>query len=213
MSETLFVTGTDTEVGKSVVTACLAAGRPAGAHAAKLVASGVDAFPGEDAALLARAAGHPPSVYTTYTAPLSPHRAAALEGRPLDLDGFLQWLSALRGDPLLVEGVGGWTVPLTPGFAVSDAARHLGAPVLVVAADRLGVLNHTLLTCRAVRDDGCTVRAVVLNQGVPGDGSSRFNLDDLRDLLDVPVLPLPSVDPADLASLAAAGRALWADLA
>jgi dethiobiotin synthetase len=209
----LFVTGTDTEVGKSVVTACLAAPFHGSAHAAKIVASGVEVPPGEDATLLGFAAGHPPEVFATFRAPLSPQRAAALEGRAVDVAQLSTWLRSRTGDPLLVEGVGGWLVPIAPGFHVPDAARIIDAPVLVVAADRLGVLNHTLLTCRAIRAAGMELAGVVLNRGVPGDASSDHNLDDLCELLDVPVVPLGAVDVTRLESLDAAGTALWADLA
>ncbi|MCB9673894.1 MAG: dethiobiotin synthase [Alphaproteobacteria bacterium] len=208
-----FVTGTDTEVGKTVITACLAAAHRGRAHAAKIVASGVDTPPGDDAALLGFAAGHDPDVFATWSAPLSPHRAAALEGRPLDVEAFRRWLVGLRGDPLLVEGVGGWRVPLTRALHVPDVARMLGAPVLVVAADRLGVLSHTLLTCESIRAAGLELAGVVLNRGVPGDGSSAYNHDDLVALLDVPVVVAPPVDPSDPADLARVGRALWAGLA
>ncbi len=216
----LFVTGTDTEVGKTVVTACLAAAFPERARAAKVVASGVapnDPTGGEDAALLAFAAGHPPSVFATFEAPVSPHRAALLEGRTLDPAMLTGWLRGLRGNPLLVEGVGGWRVPITPDFDVCDAARVVDAPVLVVAADRLGVLNHTRLTIEAIRADGFEVAGVVLNRGVatrsPGDDpSTTSNLEDLRTLLDVPVLPCERVETDDREALGSLGRALWLDL-
>jgi len=210
---TWFITGTDTEVGKTVVTACLAAAFHGTALAAKTVASGVELPPGEDAALLGFAAGHPAQVFQTWAAPLSPHRAAALEDRPLDVPAFLAWLSALHGAPLLVEGVGGWTVPLSPELAVPDVARRLGAPVLLVAADRLGVLNHTLLSARAIQADGLRLAGVVLNRGLPGDPSSQYNLDDLRTLLQVPVAVCPTVDLSSVDAMAAVGRVLWADLA
>lgn len=207
-----FVTGTDTGVGKSVVTACLGAARRGAVVAAKPLASGVDEGVGEDAALIGWAAGHPPQVHTVYREPLSPHRAARIEGRPLDVPALTAWLAGLHADTVLVEGVGGWRVPLADGWAVPDLARASGGPVLVVAADRLGCLNHTLLTCEAVRTYGARLAGVVLNRGVAPDLSSRWNLEDLRELLDVPVAVLERVDPTDLHALASAGRGLWEDL-
>lgn len=214
-----FVTGTDTEIGKSVVTACLAqaARRWGSVVAAKPVASGVEpGTAGEDAELLGAAAGHPPLVLRTWRAPLSPHRAALAEGRPVDpeaLDGFCRGLAA---DTVLVEGVGGWRVPLRADhvrYEVRDLARATGGRVVVVAADRLGVINHTRLTVEAVRADGLNLAGVVLNRGV-GDASEArsSNLDDLRLLIDVPVAVLEALDVGDPAAREAAGAGLWADL-
>lgn len=113
-----FVTGTSTDVGKTVVTAALAlAARRAGVKigAWKPVASGVEEGCGEDAERIAAAAGHPPDVMMALRAPLSPHRAAALEGKNLELPSLLSWIRS-KPEPKLVEGVGGWEVPLSPHF-------------------------------------------------------------------------------------------------
>lgn len=209
-----FVTGTDTDVGKTHVTAVLA--RAAGSRgtvlAAKPVASGgAHLGPGEDALRLAAAGGHAPLQFAGYRAPLSPHRAAALDGADLDVPGLLRWVNALRADTVLVEGAGGWRVPLAPGFDIADLAHAWGAPVLVVAADRLGVLNHTRLTVDAVRARGCAVAGVVLNRLNP-DASSAWNEADLRACLDVPVAVLPSVDLTDERATIALGLAIWAQI-
>jgi dethiobiotin synthetase len=220
----LFVTGTDTDVGKTVVTACLAReARGRGTVvAAKPVASGVaPGSAGEDAERIGRAAGHAGSVvgahpWETFEAPLSPHRAAALAGRTVS-DAVLDGIAALRADTVLVEGVGGWRVPLRLGprpLWVADLARATGGAVVIVAADRIGVLNHALLTAEAVRADGFTVAGIVLNRGVGphgatgSDPSRAYNAEDLRQLLDVPVVALPAVDLADDGALLRAGEAL-----
>jgi dethiobiotin synthase len=192
-----FVTGTDTEVGKTHVTATLARlARAAGRAvvACKPVASGVTpGGPGEDAALLAVAAGHPPLGFAAFAEPVAPHRAALLEGRSLPAD-LLERVATVRSEVVLVEGAGGWRVPLSfePPWSMVDLARAAGGDVVVVAADRLGVLNHTLLTLEAVRADGCRPVAVVLNAvSASLDRSTRWNLEDLRRLTQVPVVPLP----------------------
>lgn len=219
MCRRLFVTGTDTEVGKSVVTACLAAAtRAAGRSvwALKPIASGIpDGGSGEDATLLARGAGHAPALFVGFRTPVSPHRAQALDGVEVDPAAVLAWIEEHEADLVLVEGAGGWHVPLLTGpdgglFEVPDLARDVGAPVVVVAADRLGVLNHTRLTVEAVRLAGLQVACVILNAGVPGndDPSRTTNLDDLRALLDVPVLHLGAVDLADVDAMAEAGAPL-----
>ena len=213
----LFVTGNDTEVGKSVVTACLAqAARADGRHvvAAKPVASGVpEGEAGEDASLLADAAGHPPLVAQTFRTPVSPHRAARLEGRPVEVERLEAWVRGLRGDPVLVEGVGGWKVPVSdsPWVWVADLARWHGAPVVVVAADRLGCLNHTLLTVDAVQRDGLKVVTVALVAGAPDpeDVSTSTNLEDLREMLNIPVVSVPRIDVDDPEQRERVGRCLW----
>lgn len=212
----LFVTGTDTGVGKTVVAGCLAAACP-GAVALKAVATGADPPPGDDALWLARATGGEADVGMAWAPPVSPHRAAALEGRPLDVPALLAWIRARQAPVTLVEGVGGWEVPLTWTFRVRDLAAHLGWPVLVVAANRLGVLNHTLLTTAAVQSAGLALAGVVLNDVGPGaadeDEARRWNLEDLRLLLPgVPVFPLGPLAALDRVELARAGASLWASL-
>ncbi len=206
----IFVTGTDTGVGKTVATACLA--QALRAHgtviAVKPVASGVPAgTAGEDAALLGAAAGHDPMCFAAFATPVSPHRAARVEGRGLP-PTLLADVRALAADRVLMEGVGGWRVPLGEGVWTHDLALTCDM-VVVVAADRLGVLSHTLLTVDAVRHTGLPVAGVVLDRGAaPADAARPFNLDDLRDLLDVPVVPLEALDPGDPAARAQAGERL-----
>ncbi|HNH46272.1 MAG TPA: dethiobiotin synthase [Myxococcota bacterium] len=183
MALDVFVTGTDTGVGKTVVSASLAAlwrvqGRQP--RALKPVASGVEGV-GEDEALLGVGAGHEPCSYYRLKAPLSPHRAARIEGVTIDRERLNAWVRAQPG-PRIVEGVGGWEVPLGD-FRVSDWAVDLGFPVLVVAPNRLGVLNQSLLTVEAVRRRGLRVVGLVLVSQQQPDGSAVGNLEDLRDLL------------------------------
>lgn len=215
----MFVSGTDTEVGKTVTTACLAAAlRNYGpVRALKPVASGVQAgTEGEDATLLAGAAGHPiPSGSVKLRAPRSPARAAREEGVVVDLQTVADWVAANveRGGATLVEGVGGWEVPVGASWRVADLAESLGWPVLVVASDRLGVINHTLLTVAAVRLRGLRVAGVVLTRS-----DSDGNREDLRALL--PDLPIVSMATLELSAgnrplvevLAEAGAALLRDL-
>ncbi|HXA55584.1 MAG TPA: dethiobiotin synthase [Solirubrobacteraceae bacterium] len=188
----LFVTGTGTGVGKSVLSAALlaaiaAAGEPVRAH--KPVVTGLDEPPGEwppDHELLARLAGKAPTevadmspaevtgMAPTEVAPLrygpavSPHLAAELAGERIDPERVVtSALAALRdaeerGSALIVEGVGGLLVPLAERFTVRDLAARLGLPLLVAASPGLGTINHTLLTVEAARAAGLDVRAVVL---------------------------------------------------
>lgn len=210
----MFVTGTDTGVGKTTVTAVLAAAaRQFGTViAAKPVESGVSLGIGEDAQLLGAAGGHPPEQFVSYQAPLSPHRAAKMEGRTLDTRALAAWVSGLSADTILVEGAGGWRVPLTDRYDIADLAQSWGAPVLIVAADRLGVLNHTRMTMEAVLRDGCSVAGVALVRSPTGSGST--NLEDLRELIRLPVLDVPRIlmhSFNDLATISI-GLTLWRDL-
>lgn len=208
----LFVTGTDTEVGKTVVSAALAAalrarGEPV--RAVKPVATG-SAPPGADAALLGLAAGHPPLVHRCLLEPCAPDRAARMAGVRLDLAELVEGTRGLVGAGLaVVEGVGGWRVPLTPTADLADLAQALGLPVLVVAANRLGVLNHALLTVDAVRGRGLELAGVVLNDPVGALSTLHtWNAEDLAARVSAPVLRFPHLRSQRRDDLAAAGEAL-----
>jgi len=194
-----FITGTDTEVGKTVVTAGLAAALRKEGHAVRAIkplATG-SAPPGEDATQIAEAAGHTPLVHTCLPIPAAPHRAAALARTQIDFEALVHWTTQHQGSPTLVEGVGGWTVPLTQQHRVSDLAAALGLPVIVVAANKLGVLNHSILTVEAILADGLEVSAVILNDHFSSSPDlAEWNHQDLTAALDVPILrfgPQPAV--------------------
>lgn len=211
-----FVTGTDTEVGKTAITALLATalrneGEPV--QALKPLASGSGA-PGDDARRLGRAAGHPPRVWRCLPLPRSPARAAAEAGVQLHIPSMLAWIRQ-HPAPWLVEGVGGFRVPLAPGWDVRRLAVALDLPVVIVAANRLGVLSHTLLTVDAVRAAGLPVVGVVLNCGAPhalplDSAPARWNQADLQ--AELPGVPVHLVPPLTAARRRAAGRQLLAAL-
>jgi dethiobiotin synthetase len=211
-----FITGTDTEVGKTHVTAGLArALRRSGrsVRAVKPIATG-EVAPGADATTIAKAAGHGALVHTVLPVAASPDRAARLAEQPIHPDAVVGWVRGQLegGDLLLVEGVGGWMVPLTPDFWVSHLAVALGLPVIVVAANRLGVLNHTLLTVAAVVDAGLVVSAIVLNDHFSRDSAlAQWNHEDLDRLVghQAPIIrwrgsPENREDPESEAALLAA---------
>ena len=204
MTRGLFITGTDTGVGKTRVGTALThllTERGLRVRVRKPVESGClpqpDGLLPQDAAALREAAGcaEPLERICRYRlqAPLSPERAAALEGMALDLGHLYDaCLTDIRGDDfLLVEGAGGFYSPLARGALNADLAGGLGLPVLVVAADRLGTLNHTLLTIEAVRMRGLALAGVVLNQPFPQTDPRMDNAEDLERWLQRPVLRLP----------------------
>jgi dethiobiotin synthetase len=222
----VFVTGTGTEVGKTVVAAAIArTSHAAGARVAafKPAVSGLDDYPLRpevwecaaelpDHVLLRLSSGSSQgddeiSPYR-YGPPVSPHLAAQLAGEPIDPDRLRGTaLAATEGRDLLVcEGVGGFLVPLTRDYLVRDLARDLAMPVLIVAAPGLGTINHTLLTIEAVRGAGLEVAKVVLNDW-PAEPSEleRSNLETISTLGSVEVETLPRLDLASPGSWPALG--------
>jgi dethiobiotin synthetase len=128
----------------------------------------------------------------------APLVAAREENRGIDFKAENRRIGGLseRFDFLAVEGVGGWRVPLAPGYDVRDWARDLGFPVVVVARGTLGTLNHTQLTVESIRAAGVTCAGVVVNAGPENDAARalpdfelvrRTNLDRLHDLLLLPI--------------------------
>jgi dethiobiotin synthetase len=167
----LFVTGTDTGAGKTIVSAALlaamaAAGEPVRAH--KPVLTGLDEPTGEwppDHELLAVAAGMAPEEVAPlrYGPAVSPHLAAELAGERIDPARLVSGTRAAGAQgTLVIEGVGGLLTPLTEGYTVRELAADAGLPVLIAARPGLGTINHTLLTLEAARAAGLDVRAVVL---------------------------------------------------
>jgi dethiobiotin synthetase len=216
----LFVTGTDTGVGKTTVAAAiLAATRRRGLRvlATKPVESGcVDpAHPADGELLRAAAGGGQPLDEVCplrLAAPLAPAIAARRAGRALDLDAIVRPLRALLArdaDLLLVEGAGGLLVPLTDGATIADLAVAVAAPLLLVARDALGTINHTSLSIEAARARGLTVRGVVLSSG-PAPTPAADVADNVRaieSLTGVPVLGhLPRLASLELDRLAEAGE-------
>jgi dethiobiotin synthetase len=219
----LFVTGTDTGVGKTVVAAAACAAlraRGFDVAAFKPVVTGISeppagGWPG-DHELLAAVTGVDPAdvAPVTFGPAVSPHLAAELARTTIDPSSLLASARAAadRAELLIVEGVGGLMVPLTLGYSVRDLARELGLPVVVVARPGLGTINHTLLTLEAARAVGLAVAGVVLTPW-PADPSvmERSNEDSIRRLGGVSVSTLPVVPGPDPASLAAAGAVLPLD--
>lgn len=185
---TLFVTGTDTGVGKTFVACALAAGlRARGRRVGvmKPVETGVDGEP-EDALRLRAAAGDPAPLADVcpyrFRAPLAPSVAARLEGVPIDVDRLATLLRrrASEADVLLVEGAGGLLVPLGARETWLDFAARLEMPLLLVGANRLGTINHCALTARVAASAGTTVRGFVLSQPDPAtDPSAATNAEEI----------------------------------
>jgi dethiobiotin synthetase len=216
----LFVTGTDTGAGKSLLSAALlaaisSAGEAVRAH--KPVVTGLDAGAAEpwppDHELLASAAGMPAEEVAPvrYGPAVSPHLAAELAGEQIELE---QLLAAVQHEPselLIVEGIGGLFTPLAENLTVCDYATALGLPVLIAARPGLGTLNHTLLTLEVARRRGLPVAGVIVNETTPVRGAAQqTNVEELRKRLDVPLLAVVAHGAMDAAEL---GRVDWRRLA
>ena len=200
----VFVTGTGTEVGKTVVAAVIArtsAGQGRSVAVFKPCVTGLDE-PGEsDHELLRRAAGSRQSddeiAPYRYGPPASPHLAAVLAGEEIDPERLQKAArkAAAGADALVCEGVGGLLVPLSPSYSVRDLAADLGYPLVVAAAPGLGTINQTLLTIEAARAAGLRVAAVVLTPW-PEEPSEieASNRKTIAALGEVEVFTLPQLD-------------------
>jgi dethiobiotin synthetase len=206
----VFVTGTGTEVGKTVVAAAIArtlAGEGGEVAVFKPAVTGLDE-PGEpDHAMLRRAAGSGQSdeqiAPYRYGVPASPHLAAEIAGEEIDPARLVAAArSAAEGASSIVcEGVGGLLVPLAPGYLVRDLAEELGLPLVVAASPGLGTINHTLLTVEAARSAGLTVAAVVLTPWpVAPSRIEESNRETIAARGEVRVETLPRLDLRDPSS-------------
>jgi dethiobiotin synthetase len=202
MSLALFVAGTDTGIGKTHAScALLHALRASGRRVTgmKPVASGcieiAHGLQSEDALALRAASSTPLPPYAlsnplALREPLSPHLAAAHEGATIALPPLRAAFDALRAehDAVVVEGVGGWRVPLAPGLFASDIAKAWELPVVFVVGLRLGCLSHSLLSAEAIRADGCRLVGWIANRIDPAMDAVEENLATLRELLPAPCL-------------------------
>jgi len=180
----LLITGTDTGIGKTWVAralshALVSTGRRV--VAVKPVETGCDPAGShlEDGALLAAATGQaePRAALFRFAPPVAPALAAEREGQEIDLDGLVLQIEGVSrdADVLLVEGAGGLLSPITWEWTVVDLARSLGASALVVAADRMGTINHTQLTLSAIELAGIDLAGVVFTPPETPDESTGTN--------------------------------------
>jgi dethiobiotin synthetase len=201
MAQGFFITGTDTECGKSEITLALMHLLQARGHRVlgmKPVASGAeptkDGLRNEDARRIQQqgSADVPYELVNPYAfgPPIAPHIAARQAGESIRFQLLRKNLQALsdQADFVLVEGVGGWKVPLGPDGDVSDLAAHLGLPVILVVGMKLGCINHALLTADAIVANGSSLAGWVANQIDPGMLEMESNLETLREGIDAPCL-------------------------
>jgi dethiobiotin synthetase len=203
----VFVTGTGTEVGKTIVAAVIArtlAKEGKRVAVFKPAVTGLEEEGETDHALLRRASGSEQSdeeiAPYRYGPPASPHLAAALAGEEIDPVRLraAAAAAAANADAIVCEGVGGLLVPLSPTYLVRDLATDLGYPLVIVARPGLGTINHTLLTVEAARSANLDLAAIVLNPWAEEPTEiERSNRETLADLSDARVLTLPRLDLGD----------------
>jgi dethiobiotin synthetase len=163
-----FITGTDTGVGKTYITKLLVESlRAEGKYAVGF--KPISCGDRDDAAILAAVSGNLPLDEVNplhFSSGVAPHVAALLENKtihPAEIIASYQTISE-KYDPVIVEGAGGWEVPITENYFVSDLAKDLNLPVILVAANRLGAINHILLTLAAIEAKGLKCAGIILNQ-------------------------------------------------
>lgn len=196
-----FVTGTDTGVGKTHVTAALVTAlrvQGRGACAIKPIETGWDP-PRSDAAALAAVSGRAlgDSIWLTLAAPRSPKSAAALEARAIDPLELARWCDEQSGDPLFIEGAGGWLVPIAHGYRMRDLAVAVASSVVLVARAGLGTVNHTLLTLESI-EQRAAISGTILSR-LPTDDLD-FARDNAAEIASATATPV-AIFPDDLATI------------
>ncbi len=196
------IAGIDTGVGKTLVTAALA--YRTGWPVFKPILSGIGEPGVNDADLLARVTGQTSVEISPwqFAAPLSPHLAAAREGKRIDPPELEAWGQAqLEAHPqLCIEGVGGLMVPLDGQYTMFDWMRAMRLPIILVSSSYLGTINHSLLSIAQLQQHDMPLQAVIVSQAAPErDAGLQDTCETLRAYLPqaVPVIALPRLAPSD----------------
>ncbi|UTH76308.1 dethiobiotin synthase [Chromobacterium sp. IIBBL 290-4] len=201
MSQGFFITGTDTEIGKTHSAVALIRHYQAQGQsvlAMKPVASGCEILPdgrwhNDDVARLTAASGQTDIDLMNpyrFLPPVSPHIAAREAGVEIELPRIAEHYRRLaaQADIVLVEGAGGWLAPLSDKLFMEDLARDLALPVILVVGMRLGCINHALLTARAIQSCGLQLAGWIANCPQPRQTAYEANLDTLRRHIPAPLL-------------------------
>jgi dethiobiotin synthetase len=215
---TAFVTGTDTEVGKTLVTAGLLKAFENEGYSTlglKPVSAGCevteDGLRNEDALMLQEAATVQASYDVVnpvaYEPAIAPHIAAMEKGKLLTasgLEGFVRGALLKPAQVKLIEGAGGWFTPLSYRETLADLVKRLDVPVILVVGMRLGCLNHALLTVAALQSSGLKLEGWVANRIDPEMNRYQENFDTLKQMIDAPCLgEVPYLTSPDLGRVAA----------
>ncbi len=189
-----FIAGTDTDVGKTYVTCCLlreltAQGKRAVGYKPIACGDRADARAIRDACASKLSLEQINPLYLRSAT--APYIASELEQINIDTDALLSGYEQLceGHDIVLVEGAGGWHVPMKTGYTMGDFAQQLGLPVILVAENKLGVINHTILTVNAIKAQGLECIGIILNhRAEEWDLASLTNRRQIEEFCGVPVL-------------------------
>lgn len=209
-----FITGTDTDVGKTLISTALVdwLTNINTACGYKPVSAGCNRLDGQlknEDAIALQAVSQPSVPYShvnpiALQPPIAPHIAAAQVGTSINLDGLLKSARKLQGSHRFVvtEGAGGWFVPLNEKHSFADFAEKLGQPVILVVAIRLGCINHAILTAKAIENSGLALSGWVANCLEPEMPALDENISALKQRLNAPLLGiLPKLDKPDTAAI------------
>jgi len=195
-----FVTGTDTDVGKTYVSELLLNyfTQSSTAIGYKPVAAGANMIDGQlqnEDAIILRRASLPQLPYSDinpvcFKEPIAPHIASQLSDKPLTLSMLNSWWQQVKNqsDVALIEGAGGWRLPLNDHEYLSDFAKHINSEVIVVVGMKLGCLNHALLTIETIKKDGLVIKGWVANQLETPMDFYQENLAYLKQAIKEPLL-------------------------
>ena len=198
----LFITGTDTDIGKTLIaTGLLEAANSQGKKTAaiKPVAAGCNDTgegPQNEDALMLQAAANTELSYqqvnpVALDEPMAPHIAAKEQGKRLSADrltGFCRGITMLPVDLVVIEGAGGWRVPINNRESMAEIPKQLNAEVVLVVGLKLGCINHALLTAQAIRSDGLKIAGWVANTMNEDMLRLDENIDTLKQLINEPCL-------------------------
>ena len=213
-SKGYFISGTDTSVGKTVVTACLLAlyrKRRVDLGVMKPVETGIDpecsSEANSDAKFLLAVSGNQDALEEVcpirLQPPAAPIQAARMTGQTIAVDSILENFRKLqaRHDQILVEGVGGLMVPLKPDYFITDLIRDMDLPLIIVSRLTLGTLNHTLLTLKTAQSTGIEIAGVILNRSDnnPLNDVEKGQAHLIHELSGVPVIgECPFINPVSV---------------
>jgi dethiobiotin synthetase len=218
MAKTYFITGTDTDAGKTVIACGLLqafANDGLTTAAVKPVAAGCEStdegLRNDDAlALMSVATQKLPYAQVNPIAlkpAIAPHIAATQINHRLSISrlaGFCRGVSIIKVDKVLIEGAGGWRVPVNERETLAELPKELNIPVILVVGMKLGCINHAILTAEAIRNDGCVLAGWVANVVDQDMAELEANFSSLQSRIAAPCLGLvpytPNITPADVAA-------------
>ena len=211
-----FITGTDTEVGKTwislgIVEALKQQGKDVGVM--KPVSAGCErtdsGLRNEDALLLQKTSNIKLDYKTinplAFEPPIAPHIAAESENIRIDVESLHQHFKTIQqqSDCVVVEGAGGWLVPLNDFQTLADLAARINLPVILVVGMRLGCLNHALLSVESIRNSGLPLAGWIANQVTPEMNCLKENIKTLQQMIDAPMLGhIPFLETLDSKTIA-----------